>query len=117
MRHSAHDRSGADDSLFVLHCNVGKLKILGWRYKLLPLYNWWNEFSGSTMRTIHYSDACNSLEAVIDQMVENQEAVLITRWGAPNAVVMSEEQYTSWAETIYLLNSPANAEHLARSLE
>ncbi|WP_370459365.1 type II toxin-antitoxin system Phd/YefM family antitoxin [Cupriavidus sp. SW-Y-13] len=41
----------------------------------------------------------------------------MTRWGAPNAVVMSEEQYTSWAETIYLLNSPANAEHLARSLE
>ncbi|RZT31356.1 type II toxin-antitoxin system Phd/YefM family antitoxin [Cupriavidus agavae] len=69
------------------------------------------------MRTVHFSDARNNLKAVIDQAIEDHDAVLITRRDAPNAVIMSQEQYNSWAETIYLLNSPANAAHLARSLE
>jgi len=69
------------------------------------------------MRTVHFSDARNNLKAVIDQAIEDHDAVLITRRDAPNAVIMSQEQYDSWAETIYLLNSPANAAHLARSME
>ncbi|MGW8886471.1 type II toxin-antitoxin system Phd/YefM family antitoxin [Streptomyces sp. NPDC055749] len=33
-----------------------------------------------------------------------------------NAVLMSEEDVTSWQETSYLLRSPANARHLADSV-
>ncbi|MDT6961405.1 MULTISPECIES: type II toxin-antitoxin system prevent-host-death family antitoxin [unclassified Cupriavidus] len=69
------------------------------------------------MRTVHFSDARNNLKGVIDQAIDDHEAVLITRRDAPNAVIMSQAQYDSWAETIYLLNSPANAAHLSRSLE
>ena len=32
------------------------------------------------------------------------------------AVLMSESEFNSWQETIYLLSNPANAEHLRKSL-
>jgi len=69
------------------------------------------------MRTVHFSDARNNLKAVIDQTVEDADAILITRRDAPNAVIMSQEQYDSLMETMYLLRSPANASHLAQSIE
>jgi len=34
-----------------------------------------------------------------------------------DAVVMSLDYYNSLMETVYLLRSPANAEHLAKSIE
>ncbi|AOY94890.1 prevent-host-death protein [Cupriavidus sp. USMAA2-4] len=69
------------------------------------------------MRTVHFSDARNNLKAVIDQAIADHDAILITRRDAPNAVIMSQEQYDSWMETMYLLSSPANAERLLRSIE
>ncbi|WP_020202525.1 type II toxin-antitoxin system Phd/YefM family antitoxin [Cupriavidus sp. WS] len=69
------------------------------------------------MRTVHFSDARNNLKAVIDQAIADHDAVLITRRDAPNAVIMSQEQYDSWMETMHLLNSPANAGRLMRSIQ
>jgi antitoxin YefM len=69
------------------------------------------------MRTIHFSDARNNLKAVIDQTIDDADVTLITRRDAPNAVLMSQEMYDSMIETMHLLRSPANAAHLARSIE
>lgn len=69
------------------------------------------------MRTVHFSDARNNLKAVIDQAIADHDAVLITRRDAPNAVIMSQEQYDSWMETMHLLSSPANAARLMRSIQ
>jgi antitoxin YefM len=69
------------------------------------------------MRTVHFSDARNNLKAIIDQTIEDADAILITRRDAPNAVIMSQEQYDSLMETMYLLRSPANASRLAQSIE
>jgi len=69
------------------------------------------------MRTIHFSDARNNLKAVIDQAVADHDAILITRRDAPNAVIMSQEQYDSWMETMYLLSNPANAKRLMQSID
>ena len=68
------------------------------------------------MRTVHFSDARNNLKAVIDQAIDDHDAVLITRRDAPNAVIMSQAQYDSWMETMYLLSSPANAARLVESI-
>ncbi|AGW95533.1 MULTISPECIES: type II toxin-antitoxin system Phd/YefM family antitoxin [Cupriavidus] len=68
------------------------------------------------MRTVHFSDARNNLKAVIDQAIDDHDAVLITRRDAPNAVIMSQEQYDSWMETMYLMSNPANAQRLMESL-
>lgn len=69
------------------------------------------------MRTINFSDTCNNLAAVIDQAVAGADAILITRQDGPNAVLLSQSQYDSIMETLYLLSSPANAAHLAKSIE
>lgn len=68
------------------------------------------------MRTVHFSDARNNLKAVIDQTIDDADAILITRRDAPNAVIMSQEHYDSLIETLHLLRSPANAARLARSI-
>lgn len=68
------------------------------------------------MRTISFSEARNHLKKVIDQVVDDADVAVITRRDAPDAVVMSLETFNSWQETVYLLKSPANAAHLARSI-
>lgn len=68
------------------------------------------------MRIINFSDARNSLRAVIDQVVEDADVTVISRRDAPDAVVMSFDHYSSLMETVHLLNSPANAAHLAKSI-
>ncbi|MFL9877342.1 type II toxin-antitoxin system prevent-host-death family antitoxin [Herbaspirillum rhizosphaerae] len=68
------------------------------------------------MRIINFSDARNSLKAVIDQAVDDADVTVIARRDAPDAVVMSFEYYSSLLETVHLLKSPANAAHLARSI-
>ena len=68
------------------------------------------------MRIINFSDARNSLRAVIDQVVEDADVTVISRRDAADAVVMSFDYYSSLMETVYLLSSPANAAHLAKSI-
>lgn len=68
------------------------------------------------MRIVNFSDARNSLRAVIDQVVEDADVTVISRRDAPDAVVMSLDHYNSLIETVHLLSSPANATHLAKSL-
>ena len=43
--------------------------------------------------------------------------LVITRRDASDAVVMSLDTFNSLMETVHLLKSPANAAHLARSIE
>jgi antitoxin YefM len=68
------------------------------------------------MRIISFSDARNSLRAVIDRVVEDADVTVISRRDAPDAVVMSFEHYSSLMETVHLLSSPANAAHLTKSM-
>jgi antitoxin YefM len=42
---------------------------------------------------------------------------VISRRDAPDAVLMSLDTFNSLLETVHLLKSPANAAHLARSIE
>ena len=69
------------------------------------------------MRVVNFSEARNSLKAVIDQVVEDADYAVISRRDAPDAVVMSLSTFNSLMETVHLLKSPANAAHLARSIE
>lgn len=69
------------------------------------------------MRVINFSEARNSLKQVIDQVVSDADIAVIARRDAPDAVVMSLDTYNSMMETVHLLKVPANAAHLARSIE
>jgi antitoxin YefM len=69
------------------------------------------------MRVVNFSEARNSLKLVIDQVIDDADYTVIARRDAPDAVVMSLDTFNSLMETVHLLKSPANAAHLARSIE
>ena len=69
------------------------------------------------MRVVNFSDARDKLKSVIDQVIDDADYTVIARRDAPDAVVMSLDTFNSLMETVHLLKSPANAAHLARSIE
>ena len=69
------------------------------------------------MRIVSFTEARNSLKRVLDQVVNDADCTVITRRDSEDAVVMSLDHYNSLMETVYLLKSPANADHLSKSLE
>lgn len=68
------------------------------------------------MRIVTFTEARNSLKAVLDAVVNDADTTVITRRDSEDAVVMSLAYYNSLIETVHLLRSPANAEHLNRSI-
>jgi len=69
------------------------------------------------MRIVSFTEARNALKSVLDQVVNDADCAVITRRDSEDAVVMSLDFYNSLMETVYLLKSPANAEHLRKSIE
>jgi antitoxin YefM len=69
------------------------------------------------MRIVSFTEARNSLKSVLDQVVNDADCTVITRRDSEDAVVMSLDYYNSLMETVYLLRSPANAEHLRESIK
>ncbi|WBA15771.1 type II toxin-antitoxin system Phd/YefM family antitoxin [Salinivibrio proteolyticus] len=68
------------------------------------------------MKIISFTEARNGLKTVLDGVVDDADTTIITRRDAEDAVVMSLDYYNSLMETVHLLRSPANAEHLNRSI-
>ena len=54
---------------------------------------------------------------LIDQVIDDADYTVIARRDAPDAVLMSLDTFNGLMETVHLLKSPANAAHLARSIE
>jgi antitoxin YefM len=70
------------------------------------------------MRTTSYSDLRKNLAATLDRVSEDHEPVVITRdKGKPAAVLISLEDFASYEETSYLLQSPRNAERLREAIK
>jgi antitoxin YefM len=69
------------------------------------------------MRVINFSEARRGLKSVIDQVTADADYTVISRRDAPDAVLMSLDTFNALLETVHLLKSPANAAHLARSIE
>ena len=68
------------------------------------------------MKIVTFSEARNKLKAILDQVVNDADYTVITRRDAEDAVVMSLDYFNSLLETVHLLESPANAAHLERSI-
>lgn len=66
---------------------------------------------------ITYADAHANLDQLCKSVVETGEAVIITRLGGKNVVLISEAELESLVETLYLLRSPANATRLLTALQ
>jgi antitoxin YefM len=69
------------------------------------------------MNVVTFSDARKRLKSILDDVAANRDYTVISRRDAEDAVVMSLEHFNSLMETLHLLKSPANAAHLAKSIE
>ena len=69
------------------------------------------------MLVTSFSEARNNLKSLLDKVSNDADCAIITRRDANDAVVMSLDYYNSLMETVHLLKSPANAAHLAKSIE
>ena len=68
------------------------------------------------MNAATITDAKSNLEKIIRQVNSDAEPLVICADDGQKAVLLSENEFNSWQETIYLLSSPANAAHLKKSI-
>jgi antitoxin YefM len=65
---------------------------------------------------VSYTQFRNNLASYMDEVCNGRAPLVITRRNARSVVLMSEEDYDGLMETVHLLNSPANAGRLLRSI-
>lgn len=68
------------------------------------------------MNAITVNEAQNDLTRIIEQVSSDAEPTIICGEQGQKAVLLSLEEFNAWQETIYLLSSPANADHLRQSI-
>ena len=69
------------------------------------------------MQVVSFTEAGSDLKSVLDRVADDADVTIIARQDAEDAVVMSLDYYNGLMETVHLLRSPANAAHLAESID
>lgn len=69
------------------------------------------------MQTMSYTRLRGNLAKVMDRVVEDHDAVIVTRNNEPGVVILSLEDYEALQETAYLMKSPANARRLVEAMD
>lgn len=67
--------------------------------------------------TISSTEFCKNFKKYTDGVVDHQNTVIVTRSKNRNVVVISEDEYSSWKETMYLLQNKENREFLRESID
>ena len=69
-----------------------------------------------SMQSISISEARANMKALVDRVVADKAPIAITRQKGEGVVLISESEWASIEETLYLLQSPANARELLASI-
>jgi antitoxin YefM len=64
-----------------------------------------------------YTQARANLRALLDEVTDSREPVIITRRGEEDVALIAADELRSLIETAHLLRSPKNAERLLRALD
>lgn len=68
------------------------------------------------MESLSFSDTRANLKAVMDRVVADRAPIAITRQKAEGVVMVSMSEWSAIEGTLYLLQSPKNAERLLGSI-
>jgi antitoxin YefM len=68
------------------------------------------------MESLSFSETRANLKAVMDRVVDDCVPVAVTRRGGRGVVMISQKEWDSIEETLYLLKSPKNAERLLEAI-
>ena len=65
------------------------------------------------MSHITYTELRQNLARYLDEAIESRAPIVVTRQGGKgNVVMLSEDEFAGWQETVHLLSNPVNAERL-----
>lgn len=67
------------------------------------------------MLAVNYTNLRDNMEAYMDRVTGEYEAMIITRENNRNIVMMSEESYNNLTENAYLMGTKANFDWLMES--
>jgi antitoxin YefM len=68
------------------------------------------------MDVLTYSDTRARLKEVMDRVVADRSAVVVTRKRGESVVMVSLADWNAMEETLHLLSNPANAARLAEAI-
>jgi antitoxin YefM len=69
------------------------------------------------MSCVTYTELRQNLARYLDEAVESRAPIVVTRPGGKgNVVMLSEDEFAGWRQTVHLLGNPVNAERLLRSV-
>ena len=68
------------------------------------------------MQTETFSNTRANLKAIMDRVVDDHTPIKITRQNGKGVVMVSESDWASMEETLYLLSTPRNTEDLMASI-
>lgn len=68
------------------------------------------------MKAVTMKEAKLHLEELVEQVLSDAAPTTVITEAGAQVVLLSLEEYNSWKETLYLLASPVNADHLQRSI-
>jgi antitoxin YefM len=69
------------------------------------------------MAHVSFTDLRQNMASYFDRVTDDREPLLVTRQGGKgNVVILSEEEFAGWQETVHLLRSPKNAARLLASI-
>lgn len=69
------------------------------------------------MKTMPLALAKAKLSSLVDAVERSEEGVTITRHGKPAAVLVSQDEYDSWQETIAIRSDPSLMREVRRGLK
>ncbi|WP_372947830.1 type II toxin-antitoxin system Phd/YefM family antitoxin [Mariniphaga sp.] len=69
------------------------------------------------MNVLNYSELKKDLKGHLKKVYDDQDVLIVHRPKGKSVVIMTLDEYNSFAETKYLLSSPKNAERLAKSIK
>ena len=68
------------------------------------------------MTTVSYSVLRQNLARFLDKAQDDSDEIIVTRGKGRSAIILSLDDFLSLQETAYLLSSPNNRKHLAKSM-
>ena len=69
------------------------------------------------MGHVSFTELRQHMASYFDRVSDDREPLFVTRQGGKgNLVIMSEEEFAGWQETVHLLSSPKNAERIMASI-
>ncbi len=69
------------------------------------------------MAHVSFTDLRQRMAIYFDRVTQDREPLIVTRQGGKgNVVIMAEEEFAGWQETVHLLSSPQNAARLLASV-